>query len=139
MVFGVGHGGKVQSSSWMIRDAARNFVRSVRPWGAFYGWDAGKEWKLKTIYIEAKKRLSLQYHHHRQEHWMLVEGDATATIHDKDGKPQQIPMKKGEVLRVDVKAVHRLESKKGGIIVEIALGDFDENDIVRLEDDHGRV
>ena len=47
MVFDVGRGGKVQSSSWMIRDAARNFVRSVRPWGEFYGWDAGKGWKLK--------------------------------------------------------------------------------------------
>ncbi len=139
MVFGVGHGGKVQSSSWMIRDAARNFVRSVRPWGAFYGWDAGKEWKLKTIYIEPKKRLSLQYHDHRQEHWMLVEGDATATIHDKNGKPRIIQMKKGEPLHVEVKAVHRLESKKGGIVVEIALGEFNENDIVRIEDDHGRI
>ena len=139
MVFNVGFGGKVQSSSWMIRDASRNFVRSIRPWGEFYGWDAGKDWKLKTIYIAPGKRLSLQYHHHREEHWMLVEGDATATIHDKSGKPQVIPMKKGEPLHVDVKAVHRLESKKGGIIVEIALGDFDENDIVRIEDDHGRI
>ena len=84
LIFNVGHGGKVQSSSWMIRDAARNFVRSVRPWGEFYGWDAGRDWKLKTIYIEPKKRLSLQYHHHRQEYWMLVEGDATATIHDTE-------------------------------------------------------
>ena len=139
ILFNVGHGGKVQSSSWMIRDAARNFVRSIRPWGEFYGWDAGKEWKLKTIYISPKKRLSLQYHHHREEFWMLVDGDATATIHDKGGKSQVIPMKKGEVIHVDVKAVHRLESKKGGVVVEIALGDFDENDIVRLEDDHGRV
>lgn len=139
MVFGVGRGGKVQSSSWMIRDASRNFARSVRPWGEFYGWDAGKEWKLKTIYIGPKKRLSLQYHHHRQEHWMLVEGDATATIHDTDGTPRTVEMKKGESLYVGTKAIHRLESKKGGVVVEIALGNFDENDIVRIEDDHGRI
>ena len=138
MVFGVGRGGKVQSSSWVIRDASRNFVRSVRPWGEFYGWDAGAAWKLKTIYIKPKKRLSLQYHHHRREHWMLVEGDATATIHT-DGAEQKTVMKIGEPLFVDVKAVHRLESRKGGIIVEIALGKFDENDIVRLEDDHGHI
>ena len=139
VVYNIGRGGKVQSSSWMIRDAARNFVRSVRPWGEFYGWDAGEGWKLKTIYISPKQRLSLQYHHHRQELWMLVEGDAVATVHDKDGTPRLISMKRGEVINVDVKAVHRLESKKGGIVVEIALGDFDENDIVRLEDDHNRV
>ncbi len=139
MAYGVGRGGKVQSSSWMIRDASRNFVRSVRPWGEFYGWDAGEGWKLKTIYIKPGKRLSLQYHHHRREHWMLVQGDATATIHDKAGKPERISMKKGEALYVDVEAVHRLESKKGGIVVEIALGKFDENDIIRIEDDHGRA
>jgi len=139
MAFNVGRGGKVQSSSWMIRDASRNFVRSVRPWGEFYGWDTGKEWKLKTIYIKPGKRLSLQYHHHRREHWMLVEGDATATIHGADGTPRRIPMKKGEALYVGVKDVHRLESKRGGIVVEIALGSFDENDIVRVQDDHGRV
>jgi cytidyltransferase-like protein len=139
MAFNVGAGGKVQSSSWIIGDASRNFVRSVRPWGEFYGWDAGKEWKLKTLYINPGKRLSLQYHYHRREHWMLVEGDATATIHNATGKPQVIAMKKGEVLYVDVGTIHRLESKKGGIVVEIALGNFDENDIVRVEDDHGRV
>lgn len=138
MVFNVGRGGKVQSSSWMIRDASRNFMRSVRPWGSFYGWDAGKRWKLKTIYIDPKKRLSLQYHHHRAEHWMLVEGDATATIHDTDGAARRIQMQVGVPLFVDVKAIHRLESKKGGVVVEIALGEFDENDIVRIEDDHGR-
>jgi mannose-6-phosphate isomerase-like protein (cupin superfamily) len=139
MVFNVGAGGKVQSSSWMVGDASRNFVRSVRPWGEFYGWDAGKEWKLKTMYIAAGKRLSLQYHHHRKEHWMLVEGDAIATIHHADGTEHKTVMKKGEPLFVDVKAIHRLESKKGGVVVEIALGSFDENDIVRIEDDHGRA
>ena len=139
VAYGVGKGGKVQSSSWMIKDASRNFARSVRPWGEFYGWDDGAQWKLKTIYIKPGKRLSLQYHHHRKEHWMLVQGDATATIHDGKGIAQKIPMKVGQSMFVDVKAVHRLESKKGGIVVEIALGKFDEEDIVRVEDDHGRV
>jgi mannose-6-phosphate isomerase-like protein (cupin superfamily) len=122
----------------MVKDAVRGMSRGVRPWGEFYGWDAGEDWKLKTIYINPGKRLSLQYHHHRREHWMLVEGDATATIHDEGGTPRTIEMKKGEQLYVDVEAVHRLESKKGGIVVEIAFGKFDENDIVRVEDDFGR-
>ena len=48
-------------------------------------------------------------------------------------------MKRGEPLFVDVETVHRLESKNGGTVVEIAFGKFDENDIVRIQDDHGRA
>jgi cytidyltransferase-like protein len=139
LVYNIGKGGKVQSSSWLARDASRNFARSVRPWGEFYGWDSGKEWKLKTIYVKAGQRLSLQYHHHRTEHWVLVEGDATATFQKPNGTFYKTPLEKGEVIFVDRKAVHRLESERGGVIVEVGLGDFDENDIVRLEDDHGRA
>ena len=137
MAFNVGKGGKVQSSSWMTESASRPVKRSERPWGEYYGWDEGKKWNLKTIYIKPKKRLSLQYHHHREEWWLLVEGDATATVHE--GKDvRSIPLRKGEVFRVGKRQVHRLSSKKGGVVVEVAYGDFDEADIVRLEDDHGR-
>jgi cytidyltransferase-like protein len=137
-VFNVGKGGKVQSSSWMIRDAAKNFVRSVRPWGEFYGWNEGVGWKLKTVHIKAGKRLSLQYHNRRSELWTLVEGDATATV-VVGGRGRKVPLVVGQMFAVPVRAVHRLESKRGGVIVEIGLGDFDEDDIVRLEDDHGRT
>lgn len=138
MVFNIGRGGKVQSSSWMVRDVSRNFLRSVRPWGEFYGWDQGRRWKLKTIYIKPGKRLSLQYHHHRSELWTLVEGDATATI-EANGTHKKVKLIVGQIFAVPVHAVHRLESKRGGVVVEIALGKFDEEDIVRIEDDHGRI
>ena len=138
MIFNVGKGGKVQSSSWMINAARRPASKSVRPWGEYYGWDSGDEWNLKTIYIKPKKRLSLQYHHRREEWWPLVEGDATAIVQDKKGT-HSVPLKKGEVFRVGKKQIHRLQSKRGGVVVEIAYGKFDEDDIVRIEDDHGRV
>ncbi len=138
MVFNVGAGGKIQSSSWMVRDVSRNFLRSVRPWGEFYGWDEGKGWKLKTVYVKPGKRLSLQYHHHRSELWTLVQGDATATL-EVNGSRKRIPLIVGQIFAVPLRAVHRLESKRGGVIVEVGLGDFDEADIVRLEDDHGRT
>ena len=93
---------------------------------------------MKTVYISPGKRLSLQYHNHREEWWLLVSGDAAAEIHDKKGR-RIVPLKKGEVHRIGKKQIHRLFSKKGGIIVEVAYGAFDENDIVRLEDDHGRA
>jgi D-beta-D-heptose 7-phosphate kinase/D-beta-D-heptose 1-phosphate adenosyltransferase len=138
MVFNVGHGGKVQSSSWMIEAARKPASKTVRPWGEYFAWDKGKGWNLKTIYIKPQSRLSLQYHHHREEWWLLVQGDAQATT-GKGGDSQTIELKKGEVFRVGKKQVHRLSSKKGGIVVEVAYGDFDEADIVRLEDDHGRA
>jgi D-beta-D-heptose 7-phosphate kinase/D-beta-D-heptose 1-phosphate adenosyltransferase len=137
MAFNVGKGGKVQSSSWMIQNASRPVKRSERPWGEYYGWDEGKKWNLKTIYVKPKKRLSLQYHNNREEWWLLVEGEAEATT--GQGKDSQtVELKKGDVFRVGKGQVHRLSSKKGGVVVEVAYGDFDESDIVRLEDDHGR-
>ena len=45
----------------------------------------------------------------------------------------------GQIFAVPLRATHRLESEKGGVIVEIGLGEFNEADIVRLEDDHGRI
>lgn len=137
MAFNVG-GGKVQSSSWMIRDASRPISRTERPWGEYYGWDRGSEWNLKTVYIKPGKRLSLQHHKHRSESWVLVEGDATATIVSRIGVRRKMALKKDAVLKVPPKTIHRLESKRGGIVVEIAFGKFDESDIVRLEDDYGR-
>ncbi len=138
MRFNIGRGGKVQSSSWMINASRKPASKSVRPWGEYYGWDSGRGWNLKTIYIKPNKRVSLQYHHHREEWWLLVSGDAYAVLHDKTGE-HTIPLRRGEVLRVMKRQVHRLGSKRGGTIVEVAYGDFDENDIVRLHDDHGRV
>ncbi|MBI2030227.1 adenylyltransferase/cytidyltransferase family protein [Candidatus Kaiserbacteria bacterium] len=138
MVYGVGQGGKVQSSSWMVRDAIRASVRGVRPWGEFYGWNKGMQWYLKTLHIKHKKRLSLQYHTQRSEYWMLVEWDATATTGTSGDALTKTKMVKNELFHVPLGTIHRLESAKGGVLVEIAIGEFDENDIIRLEDDFGR-
>ncbi len=137
MAFNVGTGGKVQSSSWMIHAARKPASRTLRPWGEYYGWDSGKGWNLKTIYVKPGKRLSLQYHRRREEWWLLLQGDASAVVHAASGE-RTVALKKGEVFRVKKKQVHRLASKRGGIIVEVAYGDFDERDIVRLDDDYGR-
>lgn len=138
VVFSVGKGGKIQSSSWMISAASREVRRSVRPWGEFYDWDTGETWHVKTIYVKPGKRLSLQYHHQRAEQWLLLEGEATATVGPRKGKLKRIPMKLHQVFTVPKGYVHRLESKKGGVLVEVARGRFDETDIVRLEDDFDR-
>lgn len=138
LVYNVGEGGKVQSSSWMIKDAVRGMARSIRPWGEFYGWDSGDEWYLKTLSVKPGKRLSLQYHNHRAERWVLVEGDAVAIV-QKGNELIEIPLSVGETFIVEKGMPHRLMSKNGGKLVEVAIGNFDENDIVRLHDDHGRL
>ncbi len=138
MIFNLGKGGKVQSSSWMVNAVRRPVSRTIRPWGEYYGWDSGNGWNLKTIYIKPKSRLSLQYHRHREEWWLLVQGDAQAVI-GEGARARMSPLTKGEVYRVGKGEVHRLTTKKGGVVVEVAYGDFDENDIVRLEDDYERV
>ena len=139
MVFNVGKGGKVQSSSWMINASRKPASQTVRPWGSYFGWDSGKGWNLKTVYVNPGKRLSLQYHKGRSEHWTLVEGDATAMIKNSSGLMEMYPLRLGESFRVGKGTVHRLVSKKGGVIVEVALGHFDEDDIIRLQDDFGRA
>ena len=132
MVYNVGRGGKVQSSSWMVKDAVRGMSRGVRPWGEFYGWDAGKNWKLKTIYLKKGAQMTMQYHEHRSEHWMLVDGDAWVVTQNSSGQSNSINMKKGEVMFVDAGQAHQLSSKRGGVLVEVSLGTFDEQDVIRV-------
>lgn len=133
-VFNVGRGGKVQSSSWMIKGASRNLARSVRPWGEFYQWDRGTDWNLKTVHIKPGHHVRLQYHNRRSEWWMLVDGRARGTIVDRQGRKKTTALKKGEFFRIPKKAPHRLDSKAGATIIEISFGPFDEGDIVRIEE-----
>ena len=138
IVYNVGHGGKVQSSSWMLAQARRDSVRSIRPWGKFYEWDSGKGWYIRTIYLKPGKQTGLLYHQHRLKTWVLAEGDIAA-VSDKDDRRTETHLKDGEPFVVEEKIPHRLKSKKGGVVVEIAVGDIaDESDTVRVEDTEGR-
>ncbi|MFZ2886918.1 MAG: hypothetical protein WA021_03810 [Minisyncoccia bacterium] len=110
-----------------------------RPWGKFYDLDIGKNWRVKTLYLKAGKRLSLQYHRNRSERWILVEGDATAITADRNGRLRAKKLVQGKMHVVGLRQVHRLFSKRGGIIVEVWIGNSSESDIVRLKDDFGRV
>ncbi len=104
-----------------------------RPWGTYTVIDTGNGFKVKLVVIEPHKRLSLQRHHHRSEHWVVVEGEAKITI-DRDtnfrGPNQSIYVPK--------KGLHRLENPGPGPlkIVEVQCGSYlEEDDIERLSDD----
>jgi mannose-1-phosphate guanylyltransferase/mannose-6-phosphate isomerase len=107
-----------------------------RPWGSYTVINTGMGFKVKLVEIAPHKRLSLQRHLHRSEHWVVVEGEAKITI-DRDtyfrGPNQGIYVPK--------KGVHRLENPGTAPlkIVEVQCGAYlEEDDIERLDDDHGR-
>lgn len=138
MVYGIG-GGKVQSSSWMTARAIAEANTIRRPWGLFRNHAGGEGWHLKTLHIQPKTRLSLQHHALRNETWLLVEGDVTATVGESLDDLREVPLERGKGFFVPIGTIHRLSSQNGGVVVEIMDGEYDEEDIVRLDDDFGRI
>jgi mannose-6-phosphate isomerase len=105
-----------------------------RPWGGFEKFHENKPCTIKLIYINANSRLSLQYHKKRSEFWKVIKGTAKVEL---DGKT--IILGEGETITIPRQAKHRIGALESEcIILEIAYGRFDENDIVRLEDDYQR-
>ena len=107
-----------------------------RPWGRFDSIDQGTKHQVKRIRVNAGGQLSLQYHHHRAEHWVVIAGTATVTVDDK-----VIELTVGEQVFVPKGAVHRLENFTNSPveIIEVQIGDYlGEDDIVRVEDIYGR-
>jgi mannose-6-phosphate isomerase len=107
----------------------------IRPWGRFEKFHENKSCTIKLIYVNANSRLSLQYHKKRSEFWKVIKGTAVVEIDKKT-----IVLREGETITIPRQAKHRvLALESDCIILEIAYGRFDENDIVRLEDDYQRV
>lgn len=116
-------------------DIAENRHIETRPWGSFERFVLNQKVTVKIVSVRPEQRISLQFHKNRSELWHLVSGNAVAVL---DGK--EIVMEVGDQLEVPVRAVHRLiGGKDGAVILEIAQGEFDEEDIVRLQDDYQRA
>jgi mannose-1-phosphate guanylyltransferase/mannose-6-phosphate isomerase len=111
--------------------------RGERPWGYYEVLIEDLEHKVKRIVVYPGARLSLQKHRHRDEHWLIVSGEAEFTLNTDEiilGKGQSIDIPRGALHRV------RNTGEKALVIVEVQTGDyFDENDIERVEDDYGRA
>jgi mannose-6-phosphate isomerase-like protein (cupin superfamily) len=116
---------------------ARTKREDHRPWGYYTILADAPDHKVKRIHVYAGKRLSLQKHQRRAEHWTMVYGEGVVTLDSR-----QIRLKKGESIDIPRGAVHRMENQtnENMAFVEVQLGDyFGEDDIVRLEDDFGRT
>jgi mannose-1-phosphate guanylyltransferase/mannose-6-phosphate isomerase len=109
---------------------------STRPWGTYRVLFQGDRFKIKHITINPGMRLSLQYHFHRSEHWVVVRGTAKVSVNDREQLFHE-----GESVFVPKSAVHRLENP-GRVpleIVEIQNGEYlGEDDIIRIQDDFNR-
>lgn len=112
-------------------------LREDRPWGYFSVLMEDAQHKLKRIVVYPGKRLSLQRHRQRDEHWTIVSGEARMTV---DGR--EFTLQRGQSVDIPRGAFHRVlnAGESDLVIVEIQTGDsFDENDIERVEDDFGRA
>ncbi len=110
--------------------------QNTRPWGFFDVLSISPAYQVKKITIYPEKRLSLQRHRQRSEHWHIVEGDALVTLNQ-----EELRLHPGESVDIDQEALHRIENvgTQDLIFIEIQRGDyFGEDDIERIEDDFGR-
>jgi mannose-6-phosphate isomerase len=108
-----------------------------RPWGTFTVLDEAAGFKVKRIEVLPGKRLSYQKHAQRAEHWVVVAGTAKVTLDDRD-----IIVNAGEAIDIAIGAAHRVENPGDETLVFIEVqrgGYLGEDDIVRLQDDFGRV
>lgn len=123
----------LQQKNTQLCQSSRNVYR---PWGMYSVLLEGANYKIKQIIVKPNKRLSLQKHFHRNEHWVVVRGSALINIDDKD-----LILKANQSTYIPMGSKHRLHNpgKIDLIIIEVQVGEYlGEDDIVRLEDDYDR-
>lgn len=131
------HVGKIVEELSASGDERAHFHTTVyRPWGSYTQLESEERYMIKRISVPPQKRLSLQMHHHRSEHWIVVAGTARVT---KDGNEHLVHQ--GESTFVPAGVKHRLENP--GLLplelIEVQIGEYvGEDDIIRFDDDFGR-
>jgi len=112
--------------------------KESRPWGSFEALTSGPGFQVKRLTVKPLKRLSLQWHRHRDETWTVARGTAKVEV---DGKEQTLG--RGQSMTVPRTITHRIENISSVDpleIIEVQTGDYlGEDDIVRVEDDFGRA
>ena len=114
-------------------ELASTHLKTYRPWGYYTILENSKNYKIKRIVVKPGKRLSLQKHFHRNEHWIVVSGTATVMI---DGNVKLL--RPNESTYIKMGEIHRLanEGKIPVVLIEAQIGEYTgEDDIIRIEDD----
>lgn len=110
---------------------------SYRPWGGYSLVLSGERFQVKRLFVKPGKKLSLQKHHHRSEHWIVVRGSAEVTVNG-----EVTLLSENQSIYLPLGCVHRL-ANPGKILlelIEVQTGSYlGEDDIIRIEDEFGRV
>jgi mannose-1-phosphate guanylyltransferase/mannose-6-phosphate isomerase len=118
-------------------EVTESHIKVHRPWGSYQSVDNGERHQVKRIIVKPGERLSLQKHHHRSEHWIVVRGAARVTVNETVKIVHE-----NESIYIPIGAVHRLENP-GKILlelIEVQTGSYlGEDDIIRIEDDYQRT
>ena len=119
------------------RDEHKMHRRVYRPWGHYEGVDAGARFQVKRLTVYPGASLSLQLHHHRAEHWVVVKGTAKVTRGD-----EVFTLTENQSTYIPIETKHRLENPEASPleVIEVQSGDYlGEDDIVRFEDKYKRT
>jgi mannose-6-phosphate isomerase-like protein (cupin superfamily) len=112
-----------------------DLVTTKRPWGSFTRFTNNEPSTVKILNVNRGEILSLQYHNHRQEFWKVLKGNPEIVIGEKTEKG-----KEGDEFLITPHTNHRIGAPENDVtILEISTGDFDEDDIVRIEDKYNRI
>ena len=112
-----------------------NKYSEQRPWGEFEQFTHGEPTTIKILTIQPGESLSLQYHNKRSEYWKVIFGWGKITVEDTVHNATE-----GDEFLINKGEKHRIETDSSKIkVLEISFGDFDENDIVRIEDKYNRI
>ena len=112
-----------------------NYEKDVRPWGQFERFTLNEKSTVKIITVNAGEEFSLQTHQGRDEFWRVLSGYGVVVVGEtsEDASP-------GDEFFIPRGSKHRAEGgEEGLVLLEIAFGDFEESDVVRLEDKYGRT
>jgi mannose-1-phosphate guanylyltransferase/mannose-1-phosphate guanylyltransferase/mannose-6-phosphate isomerase len=118
------------------RSEAEQHRKVFRPWGFYDSIDQGPRYQVKRITVKPGAKLSVQMHHHRAEHWVVVSGTAKVRIDD-----QEKMISENQSVYIPVGSIHSLENpgKVDLEMIEVQSGSYlGEDDIVRFEDKYGR-
>lgn len=111
-----------------------NSSTTKRPWGSFTRFTNNELSTVKILHINKGEEFSLQYHTHRQEFWKILKGNPEITIGEEIHHP-----KEGEEFVIAPNTNHRISARVDDVtVLEISTGEFDEDDIVRIEDKYNR-
>lgn len=119
------------------RVRSRPIEEEQRPWGSFHTLEEGPGYKVKRLVILPGQRLSLQKHRHRAEHWVVVAGTATVT-----NGSRVLRLGRRDCTVIPRQAWHRIENRgrTAVVVIEVQHGKYlGEDDIIRKQDDYGRV